>query len=403
MRRSETRPVPPLPRRPSRHIYPGWRRWSAGLAWLAPLSALADTPEAPPPMDMDEVDLEMLLDIPIRKGGAGSFGFGLNDFGFKPYLHAYGTFDAVAQQGEVATFDMHYFNVFVGADLEGKVIPEIQLEHEHGSEIEIRYAQIDIRLADGVFVRAGQFLVPFGQYNEYLYPEYLAKLPRNPMVLTMRHVVPVAWNDVGVQLHSQVGPDDGRGLDLALYVTNGLEQADDPTTPEVESGGALRDMRGNFVEAHHPGKAVGGRLNLRPAASVDVGASVYTGVYTVDGAHRLTLFGTHASWERRRLNLFAEGAWVLQEVDGGRIEKGGIYARAAFKALDWLEPAAAVDAVTLGDADSDRRLGLVAAVNTYPLWETAPTLILRVAGGHYINGGTDVADDIVMGQLTLGF
>jgi len=352
---------------------------------------------------IESVDLEDLLARPVRSGEAGSFGYGLESSLFKPYLRAYTTFDWYKQQGGTNTFDAHYFNVFTGVNIRDTIIPELQLEHEHGDEISVRYAQVDVRIIDELYVRAGLWLVPFGIYNEFLYPEYLTVLPRSPMVLSHRDIVPTAWNDVGIQLRGRAKVAADVAVDYALYVSNGLEQEDDPTTPEVESGGSIRGMRGNFRDQHHGDKAVGGRVGVNPLDGVSLGVSFYTGAYTEDGERRLSLFGAHGSYERDRLTVRVEGVYGVQTVPGPELEKWGLYARAAYAITDWIQPALGFDVVRLDGAPEDDKWGLIGGINVRPHSELLPTLVLRLAAAHYQDEGANPDDDIVLSQMTLGF
>ena len=151
----------------------------SGTTWAQTTLPSADTAAAP--IALESISLEELLATPIRTGEAGSFGYSLEAMGIKPYLHGYATIDWAQrfQDGpDLNTFDAHYFNVFVGANIQDVVTPEIQIETEHGFEFAVRFAQVDVKVNDYLSVRAGLFLVPFGVYNEYLYPEYISKLPR---------------------------------------------------------------------------------------------------------------------------------------------------------------------------------------------------------------------------------
>lgn len=353
---------------------------------------------------IEAVDLEALLSYAPAEREAGSFGLSLHGVGFQPYLHAYATVDWVQQQGSPNTFDIHYFNVFVGANMDDRIVPELQLEHEHGDEFSLRYAQIDVRLADGIYARVGQFLVPFGQYNEYYYPEYLSLLPRSPLSNgATRRLIPVVWSEGGAQLRGSFRGEADRGVDVALYVVNGLEQADDPATPQVEDGGAIRDMRENLRDTHNPNKAVGIRIDGHPASVLEIGASAYTVAYTEDAARRLTLLGAHGGVEAGKFVLRAEGAVALQEAAAGDLLRWGVYARAGYAVKDWLQPVVGVDVLRQDQAPEDDSVGILASVNLRPWPELAPTFLFRVAGGHYINSGVDVADDIIMAQATVGF
>ncbi|MDH7600255.1 MAG: hypothetical protein QHH07_11580, partial [Sedimentisphaerales bacterium] len=129
--------------------------------------------------DLDDIysmDLEELLQVEIQTDKPGWFGTQLGQLDVKPYVHGYAVFDYrdydLNRRREVETFDMHYFNVLVGANVKDRLAAEVLLEYEHGGdEIGIRYGLLDYKLTDWAILRMGKFLVPMGRFNEYFSPE----------------------------------------------------------------------------------------------------------------------------------------------------------------------------------------------------------------------------------------
>lgn len=333
--------------------------------------------EAVPEGDITNVELDQLLSA--RSGGSGGFGFRLGDLAIEPYVHGYAVIDGVLNETAPFTFDLHYFNVFVGARIGDAVQAEIQLEHEHSEEFAVRFGQVDVRAADWFVVRVGLFLVPFGRYNEYLYPEYLEPVPRGPLVLFMRNVIPVVWNDVGVQVRGTFDLGDHNALGYSVYVINGLVQRDDEATPEIEEGGALRDMRGNFRDLDAD-KGVGARL-FAHGDLYEVGFSFYTGAYRSDGGRRLYMGNVDAELRASPVLVRAAAAYVAQEITGGAIERAGAYVRASWTIIPEIRPALALDfthtdQTGVGVTIVQPVLGL----DVLPWAATMPTTIFRVAG-----------------------
>ena len=380
----------------------------------------ARRPEAPPTEpagDLSDLNLGELLELDMGSGGLGSFGRRLKRLNIQASIHGYVTFDAVLfdpfdfDLGDETplTFDIHYFNVFVGASMADRVYAEIQLEHEHGEDFAVRFAQLDLRLADFAVIRAGMFLTPFGRYNESLYPEYLTVLPRGPVVQMMRYIVPVVWNEVGVQLRGDFDLGELQ-LGYMVYVVNGLEQEDDEATPEVEDAGSLRAMRGNFRDRNNSDKAVGTRIYLRRLGAFEVGASGYTGAYTEDGEQRLTAVNLDAELAWSRLLVRSEGALVWQTSVGGTLRRWGAYTRVAYQASPHIRPAVGFDIsrVEGGETVPEARWQVVGGVDYWPWPETLPTTIVRVAVSRQFedlndDGADDARNDIAMLQLTTGF
>lgn len=338
----------------------------------APPDAAAPRPAAAP---ADEESLEAMLARRTEAGEVGSFGYRLESLKTEVYVHGFATLDFIAPIGKPSYFDPHYFNVFVGANIFERVFPEVQLELEHGNEFAIRYAQVDARAAKWLVVRAGLFLVPFGQFNEVLYPEYLSRTPRGPMVTTHSRIIPVAWNDVGLQLRGTWDWGQNRGLSYALYVSNGLEQKS-PTAGVVSDGGQLRSMRGNMLDANHGDKAIGGRLAVAPIEGLLAGGSFYTGAYTTDGRQRLTMVGGDVSLKRWGLHALFEAAWVGLTTSAGPLERWGLFGTLAYRVTPWLEPAVAIDR-TLGGTTATNGTRSSVGLNVRPVTQYSENFVVR--------------------------
>lgn len=384
--------------------------WSgAALAQGGEGSSPTPTPTATPmPAPETTPDagggLEALLSKEVAVGETGSFGYRLTSYGVSPYVHAYTTAEWFDQQGGINTFDLHYFNVFIGADILGKIVPEVQLEHEHGGgEIGVRFAQVDMKVYPLLTVRVGSFLVPVGVFNEYLYPEFISKTADRPFV--MREIVPSSWQEVGVQLRGVYDFGQGRNVSYAVFAVNGLEQLDDPTTPEIEDGGAIRDMRANFEDESDGDKAIGGRLGIEPFDGIRIGGSYYSGAYTVDGEQRLTIMDADAGVSWRDLTLRAEFVSAQQETAAnGTLEKQGFYVIAAYKILSRIEPVVQYDSIRLDGDPANDRDRITAGFNWYPYPTDLPSAVVKVNYEMTTDDGPeDTEDDKFILQLSMGF
>ncbi|MBL4849043.1 MAG: hypothetical protein JKY65_26260 [Planctomycetes bacterium] len=386
-----------------------------------PLGGEEEFPEEEGDFSDLEARLEEGLTDDVSSRRTGSFGKYLTQYGIDPYLHAYATFDYVNfEKKKVAnTFDMHYFNLFIGANIRDRIIPELQIEYEHSEEISVRFAQVDIWIHDLLTIRAGLWLVPFGTYNEYLYPEFLSKTPRGPILDgTLRELIPVAWNDVGVQLRGRYELADDIEINYVAYVANGLEQKDDANTPLVEDGGSIRAMRKNFRDQNSGRKSVGGRVGFK-GYGLNFGGSVYHGAYTEDGRQEITFFGFDAQYERGGFSAGVEAVYVHQRKRAAvDLYRKGVYAWVAYRFEgvlgDWVavdvEPVFAIDWVRLGNKFANNRLekagnrrGYIGGINIYPFPQVLPNLNWRVFYAGYDQNGDEVRDNIFMTQLTLGF
>lgn len=352
---------------------------------------------------------ESLLEDSIAAGDVGGFGFRLESLKTSVGLHAYATLDyTYLSASNQHSFDAHYFNVFVNANIADRVFPELQLEIEHVREVGARFAQVDVKAFDFLVVRAGLFLVPFGTYNEFLYPEYLNKVPRSPLALTHADIIPVAWNEVGLQLRGRV-PLGKHSLNYAVYVVNGLQQADPaPGDGVIQEGGGIRAMRGNWLGLANPRKSFGGRVGGDFFnRAITVGVSGYRGNYTVEGDRALSMYGFDLTAQYKDFWLMIEGVRSHQEITSptdpaarSELVKQGIYAVASYKIADLLEPAIAFDRAVIGGASSTNKSRTTFCLNVYPVRKVHLVTRASYTVSLADNGARD---DIFMIQSSIGF
>jgi len=88
----------------------------------------------------------------------GSFGEVLSKLSSFVSFNGYVTNEFKAMETRNSTFDQHYFNIFVTAQLTDKISAEAQLEYEHaGTVVELRYGFIDYKVHDAFVIRTGYF------------------------------------------------------------------------------------------------------------------------------------------------------------------------------------------------------------------------------------------------------
>ena len=140
-----------------------------------------------------------------ERSATGSFGQQLSKLTSLVNFNGYITNEFKWVQDQDPSFDQHYFNVFISAQLTDRISVEGQLEYEHaGKDIDLRYGFADYKLlGDAMVLRTGKFLLPAGEFNEYLYPEYLTKTVERAYV--NREITPSAWGEVGVQVRGRIG------------------------------------------------------------------------------------------------------------------------------------------------------------------------------------------------------
>jgi hypothetical protein len=373
------------------------------------------TPGTPAPVAKEgssaSASLEELLQEEVPTASVGSFGYRLRRYGIHPYIHGALAVDLWKwreEEGDPAYqgFDLRDAHLYFGADILDLIVPELFMELESNdpgvSELFLRYAQLDVRLAEQHLVmRAGLFLVPFGTYNTEVFPRFISKLPDRPGYFN--ELVPVAWREVGVQAFGKWEWKPGLSLSYAVYVTNGMQQPD-PDGPDdgVAEGGSIADLENVFEETSNTSKSVGAHVRMEALPGLAIGLSGYTGPYTLNGKRQLSLAGMDLSFHRGKLSLELESAVARQEVTGGALTKWGYYALAAYRVHSVVEPVLAIDEFHLdGDPEDDGRTFWVAA-NVFPFPDQIPNAQFKLSYGNtfYRNG---VSQSRFTFQFAVGF
>lgn len=334
-------------------------------------------------------------------GGSGSFGRQLSNIGNFISLNAFVTNELHIYQSDdrPSTFDQHYFNILATGRLNERIEGEIQLEYEHGGEvIEVRYAHVDISLLknnDALILRTGKFLTPAGEFNEYLYPEYLNKVIHRAFV--NREIVPSAWGEVGIQLRGRLAPNDSSTLTpyYAVYVVNGLEG---------NSGNGIRGLRGNNRDQQNDHKAFGGQIGLEIGSDINISANYYNGVYSPDGELGLQILGFSGHYDNGALSFYGAFHMARQEAYGvnnsiGTLNKAGFYAQLAYRTSMGLEPIIRYDQIRLDATPEGDRNRFMMGVN-YHIFRNA---VAKCQYEFISDQGINEDDNVLSFQLAIGF
>jgi Phosphate-selective porin O and P len=336
-----------------------------------------------------------------EKTATGGFGADLAKKSSFVNFNGYITNEFFAQQGKKNTFDNHYFNIFISSQISDRIFVEGQLEYEHGGdEVDIRYAYADYKVSDALVFRTGKFLVPAGLFNEYQYPEYIAKAITRAFV--NREISPSAWGEVGIQargriknLSSTVEPF------YSVYLVNGLHGA---------SGASIRNMRDNSQDTKNNDKAIGGNIGADIGNYLTATANYYTGTYSDDGELNLSIYGLSLQYVKEKLTIWGEYQAANQDAYNDAadlsqgiisLKKNGWYALVGYKVYKGLEPVLRYDAISLdgvGVATSDRSR-MTVGLN----YHFSSTCNLKVNYDITKNDGIDIDDNLFGVQFALGF
>jgi hypothetical protein len=204
---------------------------------------------------------------------------------------------------------------------------ELEIEFEgEGVQFALEYANISYILNDYLVFRFGNFLTPFGAFNERLHPAWINKLPNAPLGMGHDPIGPTS--EFGAELRGGAPLGDTK-INYSLYVSNGpiLDvHNEDPEEPPTTSINGL-----NFDDNNN-NKAVGGRFGFLPFnnSMLEIGVSgQYTSgigdrdtefedVATLSYAFDLSMVKNSISAIKGNIDLKAQ--WNRMDVDEFHIE-----------------------------------------------------------------------------------
>ena len=333
-----------------------------------------------------------------HKGGVGSFGRSLSHLTSFVSLNGYATNEFLSYQDGKNTFNSHYFNLLASAEVTDKIFAEIQMEYEYGgTSLEARYAQVDYKFNDRFIIRSGKFLVPAGEFNEYLYPEYLSKTTNRAFV--NENIIPVSWGEVGVQLRGNfISPEDSAFINpfYSIYLVNGLRG---------QNGGDLRPMRGNVLDTTGS-VAYGGNLGTQIGNHFNIQFNYYYGDYDPTATLDLIIAGSSVSYDDDKFSFYGSFHTAQQEYltdinnpdSEDVLNKFGFYGQVAYKFKNF-EPVLRYDQIRLDGAQELNKDRFTFGMNYY----FYKHCVVKVNYELIKNQGIDLKDNLFSLQLALGF
>ena len=345
-------------------------------------------------------DFNVKIEEDKEKSSTGGFGAELAKRVSFVNFNGYITNEYFVPQDGIKTFDNHYFNIFISSQLNEKIFIEGQLEYEHGGDdIDIRYAYADYKVSEALVVRSGKFLVPAGQFNEYLYPEYLTKTVNRAYV--NREISPSAWGEVGVQVRGRLASSGNITPFYSAYVVNGLSG---------DSGAGIRSLRDNSRDSStgNDNKAVGGSFGIDLGEDITISTNYYTGKYTLDDELNLSIFGVSFYMDKEKYSIWGEFHAANQEsyndptdVTLGSVDlkKNGFYVQGGYMLTDKIESIVRYDAIKLDGSPDDDRSRITLGANYY----LAETAVFKINYELVSDDGTDPDDNVLGFQLSVGF
>lgn len=272
---------------------------AAVLAVLAPLAALAQTPE----QKIDDLQKEIdrlkrdvaRLGAPVPEAPDTTL-FGYGEFNYNRYSDPERTSRADLRRFVIGL--AHSFNEQLS------FISELELEHavvsqDDQGEIEVEQAYVNYQKSEAVNVKGGLFLIPLGILNETHEPPTYYGVERNEVET---RIIPTTWRELGAGVHGLLHGE----LRYDVGITTGFDagKLDDPAF-----GIATAHQEGQLANAHdlsiygalnytRPGLLVGGGLYRG-----DTGQNGQTSPLLRGVAARLTIWDMHARYSAHGFDL----------------------------------------------------------------------------------------------------
>ncbi|GAB4175232.1 MAG: hypothetical protein Kow00108_10390 [Calditrichia bacterium] len=195
----------------------------------------------------------------------------------------------------------HYFNEWIAFKSE--------LEYEHGVELTLEQAFLELALKENMALRAGLILMPTSRINLYHEPAYFYPVYRPYLD---KYITPTTWREFGVGF---VGSFEN-GISYEAYIMAGLNSEKFSGKNSIRSGrqgaGALEngEEAGGF-KANLSEPAFTARIDYAtPVSGLNVGAAVYYGGTDnredgLEADGKVTIFSLDASYKVQYLDLRA--------------------------------------------------------------------------------------------------
>jgi hypothetical protein len=239
-------------------------------------------------------------------------------------------YDLYSHQRGAGLFEFQEYSPFFLTQLNKRILLSAQATFAPAGVV-LTQAQADIFINDWLTMDIGYFLAPIGFWNERLNPEWINKLPDQPVF--MRQVVPDGLTLTGLQLRgAKYLFDSPVKMEYSAYAANGLgvpvgtgQPAWANLTREVASTSSLNN-----------GMAYGGRFGFwLPTRGINFGVSeIVNAPYSTTSGSIISIwqpyFNYHyGNWDFR----FEDGQNYERTTEflGHSISRNGLYAQLAYR------------------------------------------------------------------------
>ncbi len=239
-------------------------------------------------------------------------------------------YDLFTRQRGAGQFEFQEFTPFFLVQLNKRILLSAELVFAP-SGFALGQAQADIFLTDWLTMDVGYFLAPIGFWNERLDPEWINKLPDEPLV--MRQVIPDGLTLTGLQFRG------GKYLfgspvkmEYSVYATNSMGVPGTAGQPGWADIGQVIGTTGN----QNNGLAYGGRFGLwLPACGINFGVSEFANApYSHPSGAVTSIWQPYFNYHRGNWDFRFEYGQNYERTApflGNSIERNGFYTQLAYR------------------------------------------------------------------------
>jgi len=187
------------------------------------------------------------------------------------HLHGYHETHANMILDGESTLDPHRTVLGLESDLSENILFSFELDFEHAfQDPELEFAEVQGRIADGVYLVGGTMLMPFGGLNETHEPPHFYSVERP---LFHRDFIPTSWQEVGAGVRASLADGSVR---VRAAVVNGMS-AFDTSEGGLRLRPDLRQMKQKAKFAAFRDLAGVARVEWMPTLRMSFGASFFGG------------------------------------------------------------------------------------------------------------------------------
>jgi hypothetical protein len=170
-----------------------------------------------------------------------------------------------------SVLDPHRTVLGVEADLSENILFSFELDFEHAfQDPELEFAEVQARVADGIYLVGGTLLMPFGSLNETHEPPHFYSVERP---LFQRDFIPTSWQEAGAGIRASLA--DG-SIHLRAALVNGFS-AFDTSEGGMRLKPTIREMKQKARFASFRDLAGVARVEWSPYLWMSLGASFFGG------------------------------------------------------------------------------------------------------------------------------